>query len=227
MLRLAAATVLCLALTASPAAAATVEDLKPCYVPAGPADAERETITVRGENFAQVSTVEVLFDGVVVGSALTGSVGEFQILLPAPFQAAGARPLTVTVRDPAGNEVPKSTRVTDLAMSIKPRSVNSAAKRVRFRGRGFTLQAPIFAHYLFKGEEQRTVRFARSSAGPCGTFSVKRRLIPIDDARMGRWVVQVDQRREYSPTPDPVWVRRPIDVVEVAGLRPALRRSPG
>jgi Bacterial Ig domain len=213
MLRLAALTVLCLGLAASPAAAATVEPLKPCYVSAGPADAERETVLIRGDGFAQVSVVEVLFDGVVMGSAQTGSVGEFEIRLPAPHQPAGERPFTVTVRDGA-NEVSQPTRVTNLGMTIKPRRA-SPRRRVRFRGRGFTRDARVFAHYLFGGEEQKTVRLARRSNGPCGTFSARRRLIPVENARAGRWVLQVDQKRAYAPEPDPVWVRRPIDVVEI------------
>ncbi len=198
---------------AAPASAATVDDLKPCYVSAGRADDEREEILIRGTDFTQVSTVEVLFDGVLMGSAPTGSIGEFEIRLPAPFQAKGDRELVVTVRD-AATQVDKLTRVTNLAMTVRPRRA-PPGRRVRFRGRGFTQAAPVFAHYLFGGEEQTTVRLARRSTAPCGTFSVKRRLIPVDNARNGRWMMQVDQKRAYSPDPDPVWVRRPIDVVEI------------
>jgi hypothetical protein len=210
MVRLLVAACLCFGLLAGPAAAATVEDLKPCYVSAGSTDAERETIVVRGEGFTQVSTVEVLFDGVVMGSALTGSIGEFELRLPAPFQRVGQRPVTVTVRD-AVQQVVKTTRVTNLAMTVKPRNA-TPDQRVRMRGRGFTLRLPVFAHYLFGGELQRTVRLARRSTEPCGTFDVRRRLIPIENARAGRWIMQVDQRRAYSPEPDPVWVRRPVVV---------------
>jgi hypothetical protein len=213
MLRVATVTTLLLALWAAPASAATVEDLKPCYVSAGRADAERETITIRGTDFTQVSTVEVLFDGVLMGSVPTGSIGEFEIQLPAPFQRKAERAVVVTVRDGA-NEVVKTTRVTNLAMIVKPERA-APSRRVRFRGRGFTQATPVFAHYLYGGREQRTVRLARRSTAPCGTFSVKRRLIPVENARTGRWTMQVDQKREYSPEPDPVWVRRPIDVTEV------------
>jgi hypothetical protein len=213
MVRAAAAGVLVLALWAAPAGAATVEDLKPCYVSAGQGDEERERILIRGTDFTQVSTVEVLFDGVVMGSAPTGSIGEFELQIPAPFQRRGERELAVTVRD-AVNHVEKTTRVTNLAMTVKPQRA-SPRRRVRFRGRGFTLGAPVFAHYLFGGNEQKTVRLARRSSEPCGTFSVKRRLIPVENARTGRWIMQVDQKREYSPAPDPVWVRRPIDVTQV------------
>jgi hypothetical protein len=210
MSRVALVAALLLAIAATPAAAATVDDLKPCYVSTGVTDAERETIVVSGEDFTQESVVEVLFDGVVMGSALTGSIGEFELRLPAPFQLAGQRPLTVTVRD-AAQLVVKTTRVTNLAMTVKPRNA-TPTRRVRLRGRGFTLPAPVFAHYLFRGRLQRTVRLARRSTGPCGTFDIRRRLLPIENARAGRWVMQVDQRRTYSPEPNPVWVRRPIVV---------------
>ena len=213
MLRPLSATLVCLGLVAAPASAATVEDLKPCYVSAGQAEGEREAIVIRGTDFAQMSTVEVLFDGVLMGSAPTGSIGEFEIRLPAPFQAKGERALAVAVRD-AATQVDKTTRVTNLAMTLKPKRA-SPRRRVRFRGRGFTLAAPVFAHYLFGGIEQKTVRLARLSTTPCGTFTVKRRLIPVENARTGRWIMQVDQKREYSPEPDPVWVRRPIDVTQV------------
>jgi hypothetical protein len=220
--RLAVLTVLALALAASPAAAATVEPLKPCYVSAGEADAERETVLIRGDGFAQVSAVEVLFDGVVMGGAMTGSVGEFEIQFPAPHQPTGQRTFRVTVRDGV-NEVSQTARVTNLGMTVKPRRA-SPDRKVRFRGRGFTLDAPVYAHYLYDGAEQKTVRLARRSSGKCGTFTAKRRLIPVQNARAGRWTLQVDQKRRYAPEPDPVWVRRPIDVVQI---RPALRRSPG
>ena len=213
MLRLSALSCLGFGLLAVPASAASVEDLKPCYVSAGQSDTERETITVRGTDFAQMSTVEVLFDGVPMGGVPTGSIGEFEIMLPAPYQRRGERPLVVSVRD-AATQIDKTTRVTNLAMTVKPKR-SSPGRRVSFRGRGFTQAGPVFAHYLFGGKEQRTVRFARASTRPCGTFSVKRRLIPVDNARSGRWIVQVDQKRAYSAEPDPVWVRRPIDVVEV------------
>jgi hypothetical protein len=222
MRRVAVLAVLLLAFAASPAAAATLAELKPCYVSAGPTDAERETVVIRGDGFTQESSVEVLFDGVVMGSALTGSVGEFELLLPAPYQAAGDRAFTVTVRD-AVHQLSQTRRVTNLGMTVKPRTA-SPHTRVRFRGRGFTRDAPIYAHYLYGGVEQKTVRLGRGPGGPCGTFTAKRRLIPVDGARSGRWILQVDQRRRYSPEPDPVWVRRPIDVTEVRPRR-APRRS--
>ena len=213
MLRVLAATCVVFALAAAPASAAIVEDLSGCYVSSGETDAERETITIRGTDFTQISTVEVLFDGVVVGSGPTGSIGEFEIRLPAPFVERGERELVVTVRD-AVTQVVKTTRVTNLGMTVKPRR-GSPGRKVRLRGRGFTLDAPIYAHYLLGGKEEKTVRLARETTSACGTFDVRRRLMPIDNARTGRWIMQVDQKREFSRAPDPVWVRREINVAEV------------
>jgi hypothetical protein len=214
-LRLILATTLAFALTAAPAAAARLNALKPCYVSAGRADEQRETVTVTGDSFAPVSVVEVLVDGVVVGSAGTGAVGEFEFSMPAPFQKRGERAFTVTVRDSV-TALSVQSRVTKLAVFVRPRTV-PPSRRVRFRGRGFMLDRPVFAHYLFGGRERKTVRFARRTNGQCGTFKAKRRQIPIENPRTGRWIVQIDQHRAYSRQPDPVLVRLPIDVKEVFG----------
>jgi hypothetical protein len=211
--RLLALTMLLLAPAASPATAATLDPLKPCYVSTGPAPDELENVMVRGTGFAPESAVEVLVDGVPSGLAPTGSVGEFARRVDAPHQPRGERAFTIEARDGL-NSATTQSRITNLAVAMKPRKA-APDRRVRFRGRGFTQAAPVFAHYLYGGREQRTVRFARRPSGSCGTFDVRRRQIPIDDARTGRWIVQIDQKRAYAPEPDPVWVRLPITVVEV------------
>ena len=209
--RLLAAAALALAVGPATAAAATLEPLKPCYVSTGPSAGELEDVTVSGTGFAPESAVEVLVDGVPFGFAPTGSVGEFTLRVDPPHQPRGERAFTVEARDGL-TSVTTQSRVTNLVVAMKPRKA-APSRRVRFRGRGFTQPAPVFAHYLYGGREQRTVRFARRPSGTCGTFDVRRRQIPVDDARTGRWIVQVDQKRAYAPEPDPVWVRLPINVV--------------
>jgi hypothetical protein len=211
--RLLAAAALALAVGAAPAAAATLEPLKRCYVSTGPAPDELENVMVRGTGFAPESVVEVLVDGVPSGLAPTGSIGEFSRVVDPPYQPRGERAFTIEARD-GTNSATTQSRVTNLAVTMKPRKA-APDRRVRFRGRGFTQPAPVFAHYLHGGREQRTVRFAPRPSGSCGTFDVRRRQIPVDDARTGRWILQVDQKRDYAPEPDPVWVRLPITVVEV------------
>ena len=212
-LRLLAATAFVLALSATPAQAATLAGLKPCYASTGRASEQRENIVVAGDEFLQMWTVEILIDGVVVGTAPTGSVGEFQVIVDAPFQRRGQRRFTLEVRDGL-NSVVTQSRVTDLAVKVRPRRA-APSRRVRFRGRGFMRDAPVYAHYLYGDKKRKTVRLARRPKGSCGKFRVKRRQIPIRNARTGRWIVQIDQRRKYAPEPNPVWVRLPIDVVQV------------
>jgi hypothetical protein len=207
------ATVLAFGLSASPAAAAFLEPVKACYASTGPATGEREDIVVRGEAFNTMSIVEVLVDGVVVGNAPTGTIGEFEVTVDAPHQPRGERAFAVEARD-GTNSVVTQSRVTNLAVTMRPKRA-APTSRVRFRGRGFTQAAPIYAHYLFGGKEQRTVRLLRRSQAPCGTFRVKRQQIPVAEARSGRWIVQFDQKKAYAPQPDPVWVRLPIVVEEV------------
>ena len=213
MRRLLPATVLAFGLAAQPAAAAFLDPLKACYASTGSATEEREDIVVSGEAFNPMSTVEVLVDGVVVGNAPTGTIGEFAVKVDAPHQPRGERAFAVEARD-GTNSVVTQSRATNLAVTMRPTRA-APTSRVRFRGRGFTQAAPIYAHYLFGGKEQKTVRLVRHSKAPCGTFRVKRRQIPVDHARTGRWIVQFDQKQAYASKPDPVWVRLPIVVAEV------------
>jgi hypothetical protein len=211
--RLIAATSLTLALSAAPASAATLGPVDPCYVSTGPASDEREDVVVRGDGFAPLGTVVVLVDGVEAGSAPSGTVGEFELIVDAPHQPAGERAFTVTATDGA-NTATVQSRVTNLAVFVRPRRA-APSRRVRFRGRGFMEPAPVYAHYLYGARPQKTVRLARESVQPCGTFDVKRRQIPVENAKTGRWIVQIDQKKAYAPEPDPVWVRLPIRVSEI------------
>jgi hypothetical protein len=108
-----------------------------------------------------------------------------------------------------------SSRVTNLSVSLKPNRARPS-QRVRYRGRGFMADQPVWAHYVFNGKARKTVRLARRPTGPCGTFSVRRKQIPINRPRTGEWLVQVDQRRDYrAEDPGTNWVHVLIDVVRM------------
>jgi hypothetical protein len=214
--RVLAVTALLLAVAAAPArAAAALEALEPCYVSAGPEPERREKVSVRGTDFLPNTTVEVLIDGMSVYRPSTDAVGDFIVFVDAPHQSRGERPFTLEVRDGV-NWLAAQSRVTNLAVTVRPREA-PPSRRVRFRGRGFTGTGPVYAHYLYGRKLQKTVRLAAGSNSPCGTFSVKRRQIPVENARTGSWLVQIDQKKAYDPQPDPVWVRLPIEVSESFG----------
>jgi hypothetical protein len=213
--RVLAVTALLLAVAAAPARAAALDPLEPCYVSTGRATERREKVTVRGTDFLPSTTVDVLIDGTSVYRPSTDAVGDFTVLVDAPYQPRGERPFTLEVRDGV-NWLAAQSRVTNLAVTVRPREA-PPSRRVRFRGRGFKQTGPVYAHYLYGRKLQKTVRLAPGSNSPCGTFSVKRRQIPVENARTGTWTVQIDQKKAYDPDPDPVWVRLPIDVSETFG----------
>jgi hypothetical protein len=205
--RLIAATALATGLLAAPAAAATLEPLKPCYVSAQPEEAQREGIDIRGAGFTPLAPVDVYIDGVLAESGQADVVGDVVATAKAPYQRSGQRTFTLTVaeRGNPANVVTVQPLVSALTVVLRPREANPS-RRVRFRGRGFTARGPVFAHYLFYNRakdtlrHQKTVRLGRTDE-PCGTFSVRRRQIPIRRPRTGPWLLQVDQQRAYSPRP--------------------------
>ena len=71
---------------------------------------------------------------------------------------------------------------------------------MRFRGRGFTdLTRPVYAHYVFAGKSQKTVRLGMPT-GDCGLFSVRRKQFPFKKSpRVGVWTIQFDQASSYDP----------------------------
>ena len=213
-IRLLALTALALGTAAAPAGAATVDPLKPCYVAAGEAPEQRENVVIKGEGFTPEGTVDILVNGILEAQPQAGVRGEITGAVDAPPLDAGEAPFEVVVRDatnPLEATVTVGSRVTDLDARLRPRTAEPS-ERVRMLGRGFTRDAPVFAHYMFGGELEKTVRIARRTKGACGRFDVRRRQIPIDDPASGKWTIQIDQRRRYSPTPRPVWVRVPVTV---------------
>lgn len=209
-----AATALAVALTpASAAPAATLAPLKPCYVGAGPAESAREKIDVRAQGFTPNAAASVLIDGaVVLADRQIDQTGTLAGGVPVPYQASGQRlfTLTITEQGNAANTASAQSLVTALDVSVTPPAARPSS-RVRFRGRGFTAGPAVYAHYLRKGRVRKTVRLATAS-GPCGTFDVRRRQLPIKHPHSGRWTVQVDQQALWSSTPTSAIVTLTIDV---------------
>jgi hypothetical protein len=220
LLRTVAVAAAALAVGAAPAAGApSLGPLKPCYVFAGydPATgtADAETVAIHGAGFRPGASVRVLLDSAEVASGVRAdAAGEVQLGLPAPEQQRGERPFTVTVVDEAdpAQAASAGTRVTALAVRVRPRR-GSPTRRVTFRGRGFTdLERPVFGHYVRGGKVRRSVRMAPRSAGPCGTFKVERRRLPFRRPATGRWTLRVDQFPRYQAEPAGPFVELTIQV---------------
>jgi hypothetical protein len=203
LLRALLATALATAVLAAPAAATTLDALKPCYASDGQAPDKRETIDVHATGFTPQAVVDLQIDGPpVLFSGRADAFGDIRAAVPAPFQGRGEREFTLSVveRDNAANFVFATSRVTNLGVTLRPNPARPSRK-VRFRGRGFTKPAPVYAHYVFGGVVQKTVRLVDRSVAPCGVFSVKRRQIPVANARIGDWFLQIDQQRKWAEVP--------------------------
>jgi hypothetical protein len=201
-MRLPALTAILLLALPAAAQAAVLEPLRPCYVAAGKEPSQRETVAVEAAGFTPGSFVQVAVDGAQQARVEVDGAGAVSGDVRAPHHAGGERTFTLTVTEEGNpqNAVSATTLVTGLKATMRPKRAPSSS-RVRFGGRGFTADRPVYGHYVYGGRVRKTVRLALPE-GPCGTFSVRRRQIPIAAPRVGDWVLQVDQQRRYSPTPD-------------------------
>jgi hypothetical protein len=206
------AALLTLALAAPAMAAPTMDPLKGCYASDGDAPTQREAVHVHAIGFTPAAHVELLIDGQLQTTGRADITGAVTADVPAPAQAIGQRPFTLTLQEQENtlNFVTASSLVTNLSVTLRPKRARPSRK-VRFSGRGFTRDKPVFGHYVLGGKVRKTITLSRRPQQPCGVFHARRRQIPIHHPATGTWLLQVDQQRRYSPHPasnmQPVFIR--------------------
>lgn len=205
----------------SAASAAMLSPLKPCYVALPNAAQQVEPIAVGGSGFTPGSRVDVSVDGVPrVNGVPVDAAGNLPagVQAPSPFLAKGDKPFSIVVAEQGNpaNTATASSQVTALAASFSPRA-GSPGRKVIFRGRGFTLAKKVYLHYRYKGKTRKVLTV--SPTGPCGRFEVRRRLFPFSRVSTGRWIVQFDQQKKYSATPETAFVQQAITVTRTVRFR--------
>ena len=213
------ALIVALAAPAAAQAAPTIAPLKPCYVTAKTDEGrQQEPMQITGAGFAPNASVNLTIDGQPVEDGTNLQADQNGNLplppVPAPFVRRGSREFTVTlteVNNPA-NTVSATAKSTALGVSVKPEEARPS-DRIRFKGKGFTEDRPIYAHYRYKGKVRKTVRMAREPRS-CGGFKVRRRQIPVRRPGLGLWTIQFDQSKEFvDPEVTPiVFVRLAIRI---------------
>lgn len=212
----AAAPAAVLAAAAPAHAAPQIATPKPCYVSVNPA--EREFLKIVATGFTPDAPVQIA----VGATTQDGRANHFGVVdlrhTAAPLQEHGQAPFEIRVTETANpaNTVSTSSFVTALAVNLRPRQA-ATSQRVRFSGRGFTAQRAIWGHYVLRGRVRKTVRLAAGPSSGCGTFSVRRRQIPLRHPRPGKWTLQVDQQHRWSPQPRSVFVPITITVQRIIG----------
>ena len=217
--RLVGAALAALALLPATAQAAALAPLKPCYISVTQPTGSKitEPLDLAGNGFTAGSLVDVSFDGRLDRTIQADAAGNLPPqILQSPYQAKGQGTFTLTAaeRGNPANTVALPSRTTALTLKLKPKRARPST-RIRFKGAGFTAQKAVWAHYLYKGKVRKTVRLVKRIKNPCGTFSVKRKQIPIKRPKLGVWRLQVDQQKRYSRAPDGVNVRADIKVQKV------------
>ena len=219
--RLLGATLVAAVLLPATAHAATLNPLKPCYISVtqrtpGEAPAiTREALDLGGSGFTPGALVDVSLDGTLDRTLQADPAGNLPAqVLQSPYRARGEGPFTLTAAEQGNpaNAVTLTSRTTALSLRLRPREAEPS-RRIRFTGRGFTAQNAVWAHYLYRGKVRKTVRLVRRIDNACGSFSVRRKQIPVKRPRTGNWTLQVDQQRRYSRAPDSVFVRVKIEVL--------------
>jgi hypothetical protein len=185
------------------APAAVLQPLKECYVAA--TKEQREEVVLAGSGFTPGAALDVLLDGAPAGAAVADGSGAFGPLsVSAPYRRSGQRQFVVRVVERANpaNAVEARSLVTALSTRLVPEP-RLPREKVRWRGRGFTGDGKVYAHYVRRGKVRRTVSLGRP-AGACGRLRVRRPQFPFRP-RVGRWRVQLDQQRRWSPRPRSVY----------------------
>jgi hypothetical protein len=92
---------------------------------------------------------------------------------------------------------------------VRVRPLNGAAgRKLRISAAGFTTGKRLYAHVVRRGYRRNVL--VGKLKGPCHTAKARRRVMPAALAP-GRYKVQFDTRRRYSPKTK-VWVRFRVTV---------------
>jgi hypothetical protein len=178
------------------AEAATLSVDHPCH-PAG------TTMVVTGGGFTPGASVRLSYSnaGPAPVNATADGAGNFVQSIPAPAISRSEQAITIGATDGA-NSGAAAARVTKTELTIRPSRRVAPTRRVRYRVRGFPGLRRIYGHYVHRGRRRATVRLTRPR-GACGVFTRRMRILPVRRLRFGRWTIQVDSSRRYSPLTAP------------------------
>jgi hypothetical protein len=183
------AALLALPATAS-AAALTITPKRSCY-------GADETIRLRGTGFTPDKSVRVTRDGIPLkGSLVADETGTVSATLKLVKPGGDLERRTYTATDTAdpSNSASAGIVVSDLNVSMRPRSGDPAEPR-EITAKGFTTGSDtLWAHIVFRGSV-RNIRIGKLK-GACGTLRAKRRLFDRG-APLGQRYIHFDTTRKF------------------------------
>lgn len=171
------------------AAAIGISPAKACYLTG-------EQITLTGSGYTPGRAVDVSLDGTSLGRISADAAGNIGATVKlGTMRGAKSHALTAIDTASTANAATASFLGTTRRVTVKPRNAR-AGRRLTLRGYGFFGRANVFMHVRGPGGYRSDGRIAKPQ-GPCGTFAVRRRIVP-PRARTGSYSVQFDGSKRFS-----------------------------
>jgi hypothetical protein len=175
------------------AATIGIAPAKPCYL-------SGETITAQGAGFTAGGPVDVKIDGTSlgqIGADASGAIGA--VIKLGTMRGAKSHALTATDLTNPSVLATASFLGTTNTVSVKPKQA-AAGKPRRLKGYGFLAGPKVYMHV--RGHGYKADRLIAKPQAPCGTFVVRKRIVPRS-ATPGKYRVQFDARKRYSTKTKP------------------------
>jgi hypothetical protein len=174
---------------AGQAATLGIGPAKPCY-------RTGDNVAMLGGGYTPGALATVALDNQPLGQLMADATGA----IGSPLRLGTLRGVTthtLTVVDTANPANVGTASFLGSAVSVRVRPANGRAGRPkRIRATGFTTGKRLYAH-VRRGRYRRNVRVGKLR-GPCHRIKARRIILPAG-LRTGRYRVQFDTRRRYSP----------------------------
>jgi hypothetical protein len=187
------------------AATVAIAPVKACYLTG-------ESDTLSGTGFTPNGNVAIAVDGTTVFSLTADASGAIGTTLQfGTMKAVSSHTLTAT--DAANPALTATVTFTGTTHQVATRhSRGKPGKKVKLRGYGFLFGPKAYMHV--NGHGIHTNTFLARPKAPCGTFSVKKKLVR-KGAPIGKYRVQFDAKKKFSKKTRPRLVY-PLTVFPVA-----------
>ena len=182
------------------AMAATAQAATVVIAPASACYLAGQPVTLSGSGYTAGGAVDVSIDGSGIGSLPVDASGNFSGSYTFERMDA-AKQHTLTATDTSNSAVTATVSYFGTTHQVATkRKIGKPGKKVKLRGYGFIFGSNAYLHV--RGHGIKTNTFLAQPKAPCGTFSVKKKLVP-KGAPFGTYRVQFDAKRRYSKKTTP------------------------
>ena len=172
----------------------SIAPVKPCYLPG-------DVVNGTGTAFSPLGAVDIAADGSSLGQVTADAAGGFITPAITLGTMRAVKSHTLTATDGTNPALTATTTFlgTTNTVSVKPKQGKAGTPR-RIKGYGFMAGPKVYMHV--RGRRYKSDAKIAKSKGPCGTFAVRKTIVPAG-AGDGKYKVQFDSKRRYSKNTRP------------------------